>query len=182
MDAAEYFIVALNLVLGLGLGWPLARRFAGVTGQHSRRVGMFALLLIVYFSECVAFTASMGTNVAGIGLAFVWGVVLARWLRGRAAESRRVPKLVLLFALYTSLPAATLLSVPVMVALAGWSILSSEDGYRFGIPAFVPWPGNTILGFCVAVTTVAVVCKVAITTTMVRLITRPTKRRFSLSL
>lgn len=96
MDAAEYVIVALNVILALGCGWRSA----------------------------------------------------------------------LMLAVYSSLPAASFLSVPVVTAVVGWSILSGDAGARFGIPSFVPWPLNTILGFCLAVTAVGVVAKVVVTTAL----------------
>jgi hypothetical protein len=72
------------------------------------------------------------------------------------------------FALYSGLPAASFLSVPVLAALSGRHILSAEFGFQFGIPEFVPWPFNTILGFCGAVVLVTVVLKVVITTRIAR--------------
>jgi len=51
------------------------------------------------------------------------------------------------------------------------SILSAGDGSRFGVPDFLPWPLNTILGFCVSVVLVAVIGKVVITTGIVQWMT-----------
>jgi len=54
--------------------------------------------------------------------------------------------------------------VPILMVFAGWSIVNVDDGLRFGIPQFVPWPVNTIMGFCIFVAGVAVLLKTIITT------------------
>ena len=41
--------------------------------------------------------------------------------------------------------------------------LLGEVGFNFGIPGFLPWPLNTILGFCVALLAGTVVLKAGIT-------------------
>lgn len=41
--------------------------------------------------------------------------------------------------------------------------LLGEVSFNFGIPGFLPWPLNTILGFCVALLAGAVVLKAGIT-------------------
>ena len=46
---------------------------------------------------------------------------------------------------------------------------------RFGIPAFVPWPLNSILGFFGIISVTAVILKVLITTTGARRITTASK-------
>jgi hypothetical protein len=171
MDNAEYTILAVNLIFAFGFGWPLARRLSEALGGARGRHRFFLLLIFVYFLESIAFSASMGTNILGILLALLWGMLLSRRLRcsrNDAAESRRIA---LLFSCYTTLPAVSLLSVPLAMALRGWSILSQWHGLRFGVPGFLPWPLSTILSFCAAVALVAVICKVTITTGMVRLMT-----------
>ncbi|UCF79587.1 MAG: hypothetical protein JSW03_04910 [Candidatus Eiseniibacteriota bacterium] len=168
MDSAAYSILMLNLVLGLGCGWPLAKAIARVSPTPTRVFRYFALLVVVYLVECVAFSASMATNVLSVGLAFVWGFLIGWWFRRWGAGERALLRTVLLFSLYSSLPAASFLSIPVLMVLGGHSVLSVEAGFQFGIPAFVPWPVNTILGFCVAVSLVAVTLKVVVTTYLAR--------------
>lgn len=172
MESADYTILALNLVLGLGLAWPLAKRLRNAAGGHHRWSRYYILLILVYVIESFAFAASMGTNILSIILAVVWGSLLGRRFRNARSHPRETRQISLRFAIYTSLPAASFLCVPIVMALGGWSVVSSDDGNRFGVPDFLPWPLNTILGFCVAVALVAVACKAIVTTGIVRLMTR----------
>jgi hypothetical protein len=50
------------------------------------------------------------------------------------------------------------------------TILSTEAGAELGVPDFVPWPLNTILGFCSALVIGTVVLKTVITTGEVSLL------------
>ncbi len=70
----------------------------------------------------------------------------------------------LLVSLYTCLPAISFLSLLIPLAIGGWPLLSMEGGRRFGIPALVPWPFCTLLGFVVTVSVSATIGKTAITT------------------
>ena len=148
-------LIITNIALALGFGWALAKRLAA--RPESRRSANSWLLAVlgVYVTECVAFSASMATNILGYCLAFVWGVLFARHLQARE---------MLLLALYTCLPAVSFLSVLVLLFVGGWPLLSVDDGRRFGIPAFVPWPFCTLLGFVLTVSASATVSKTAITT------------------
>jgi len=172
-------LVTVNLAAGFGLAVPIARLLGEVTGRPTRFSRYFAILVGAYFVECVAFSAGMGTQVFSIGLAFLWGVVLGLWLRRRAAP-QKVLKTSFLFALFSSLPTV---SFGVLILLAwlvgGWliggrtiteTILSTEAGADLGIPDFVPWPLNTILGFCLALVIGTVVLKTVITTVEVSLL------------
>ncbi len=172
MDSAEIVIIAVNAVFALGLGWPLAVLLSRLGPRRRGRARSFAVVLAVYLVEAAAFAASMATNVLSIGLAVVWGLRMGSWVlkpRTPMDESRRITRL---FAFYTTLPAMSFLSVPVVGLLGGWAVLSGEAGARFGIPAFLPWPFNTILGFCAIVAAVAVLAKVAITTSVAGLVIR----------
>jgi hypothetical protein len=139
-----------------------------LTGKN-QRLRPYGLLVVVYVLECAAFSASMGTDILSIALACLWGGILGSWFRRRRPVVPEARRSIVLFASYTCLPAASFLSVPVVTALGGWSILTVEAGHRFGIPAFVPWPVNTILGFSIAVALVAVVSKIALTIGIVRM-------------
>jgi uncharacterized membrane protein YiaA len=144
-----------NAALSLGFGWVLAK-YLGERPESRRSVGSWVLLVLgIYVAECVAFSASMATNILGYCLAFVWGILFARRLQARE---------VLLLSLYTCLPAVSFLSLLALLAVGGWPLLSVEGGRRFGIPAFVPWPFCTLLGFFLAVSASAAVFKTAITT------------------
>ena len=148
-------LIITNVALALGFGWALAKRLAG-RPESRRSAGSWLLAALgVYVTECVAFSASMATNIFGYCLAFVWGVLFARRLQARE---------MLLLSIYTCLPAVSFLSVLVLLAAGGWSLLSAEDGRHFGIPALVPWPFCTLLGFVLTVSASAAVFKTALTT------------------
>jgi len=164
MDIGGLVVVAVNVVLALACGWPLAVLLAQAAGRRWSRIRVLGALIVVYVTEAAAFAASMGTDILSVGLAVVWGLVLGSWLRRSSAAAGEWGKLVRSFALYTSLPAVSFLSVPVVGVLTGASVLDSEAGIQFGVPAFLPWPLRTILGFCVLVAGFAVVAKVVLTT------------------
>ncbi|MHC4497552.1 MAG: hypothetical protein ACYS9T_09315 [Planctomycetota bacterium] len=175
MDSEHVLIVVLitvNLVAGFGLAIPIAKGLCEINGRQRKVVRYIVVLIGVYFVECIAFSAGMATQVFTVGLAFVWGAVLGFWLRGRAS-AREVLKLAVSWALYGSLPTvAFCLLILFAMIINGGSILSSEVGRNFGIPAFVPWPLNTILGFCVALGIGTLVLKTVITTGEVGLLLR----------
>ncbi|NIM48038.1 MAG: hypothetical protein GTO05_00140 [Gemmatimonadales bacterium] len=170
MDAAEYTIILVNLGLAAGCTFPVARLLARAGGNRRRVRRYCAMLIGVYVAEAVAFSAGMATNVFSVGLAVVWGTALGRWLRHSESPEREMLKTALCFSLYSCLPAISFLSVFLLVALAGWPILSADAGARFGVPAFVPWPANTLLGFFGIVIGSAVVLKTVITTGEVHLL------------
>jgi hypothetical protein len=172
-------LVTVNLAAGFGFAVPIARLLGEVTGGPARFSRHFAILVSLYFVECMAFSAGMGTQVFSIGLAFFWGVVFGLWLRGRAAP-QKVLKTSFLFALYSSLPTVSFGVLILLVwMVGGWlvggrtiaeTILSTEAGAELGVPDFVPWPLNTILGFCSALVIGTVVLKTVITTGEVSLL------------
>ena len=94
----------------------------------------------------------------------VSGLVLGIRFRRSPLEKSAVLRALLLLAPYSSLPALSFLSVPVVTAMGGWSVLDASEGARFGIPGFVPWPIDTILGFCLLVAGTGAIAKTAITT------------------
>jgi len=164
VDPAEYAVVGVNLAAGAGGAILLGRHLRGVSGKPAGAARYVAVLLGVYILECVAIVAGMLLPVFSAALAVVWGIVLGRWLRGRASR-RAALRTACFVALYTSLPAASFMVVPVMLALGGWPILTADGGARLGIPRFVPWPAGTVLGFFAAVAIGTLVLKTLITTT-----------------
>jgi hypothetical protein len=50
--------------------------------------------------------------------------------------------------------------------------LNVEQAYKFGIPQFVPWPFNTMLGFCVGLSIGTILLKTTITTGTVSILIR----------
>jgi len=174
MEPAEYaFIIVLaiiNLLAAFGFSVPIAGLLSKVTSKPKRFFRYFTMLIGIYFLECLAFSAGMATQVFSIGLAFVWGIVFGLWLR-RRTSSRKVLKTSFFLALYTSFPTASF-GILILVAklVGGGNIFSVEEGFRLGIPYFVPWPLNTILGFCTALVIGTVVFKTVITTGEVSLL------------
>jgi hypothetical protein len=155
-------LAAVNVVFAVGFGLLLARRMGRVC-QGSVVLWLVALWGI-YMAECVAFSASMGTNVLGFVLAVVWGLVFRR--KFRALERREALRSALTVALYTCLPAISFGTVLVFVIVEGGDIWSVQAGYKFGIPPFVPWPANTLAGFFAALIGSALFVKMTITTAL----------------
>jgi hypothetical protein len=167
LNSDEYILAALvvmNLAAGFGCAVPIARGLGKVTGRPEKFFRYFALLIAIYFVECVAFPMGMMTQVFSVGLAFVWGIIFSLWLRYRGPR-RAILKLALSLAFYGSLPTASFcILIPVIGLLSGRHILSAEEGVGFGIPDFFPWPLNTMLGFSTAILIGTVVFKALITT------------------
>jgi hypothetical protein len=126
----------------------------------------------IYFLECIAFTWGMCTQVFTIALSFVWGAVFGLWLRN-TAPANKVIKTGFFVALYGCLPTISFCVLIVSFwIIGGKDLLSVEQAYQFGIPGFVPWPLNTILGFCVALSAGTIILKTAFTTLIVSLIVK----------
>ncbi len=167
MKSDDYIVLALlliNLVASLGAAIPITRGLKKITGRMERSFHYFAMFVGIYFIECVAFAAGMCTQVFSVGLAFVWGIIFGLWLRG-LAPAREILKQALYVSIYGCLPTISLcILIPAIKLLYGGHILSSEEGISFGVPDFLPWPLNTILGFFTAVLVVTIVLKTIITT------------------
>lgn len=166
MNTEEILLVGLlgaaNLILGIGLASVLSARLSDFSAPQLSRRKAFFLLLGVYFCECVAFAAGMATQVFTIGLAFIWGFALGRWLR------RQAPIPALKFssglALYSCLPTITFGTiVPLAWTLAGNDPFNIEAGHQFGVPDFIPGPLGTVAGFAIALMAGTVVLKWVIT-------------------
>lgn len=151
-------------------GWLLAKHLSRPASSAKRVVPWLLALLGIYLAECVAFSASMGTDVFSICLAIVWGFVFGQ--RFRAQPRGKAMRVSLWLALYTCLPAVSFASVLVLMVMHAWPVLTIEGGRRFGIPSFVPWPFCTCLGFFLTVIGTAVLLKIAITLGMVAMLSR----------
>ena len=164
MDPLEYILVIVNLAAGFGCAIPLAGLLGKVNSKSTRVFRYFVILIAIYFVESVALVMGMGIPVFSVCLAFVWGIIFGLWLRAHVSVFK-VLKTAFYLSLYSSLPAASFILVPVLVMLSGWDILSAEEGASFGIPDFLhlPWPLNTILGFYAVLVIGAVVFKIVIT-------------------
>ena len=169
MDLAEIVLVSVNLSLGFGFSIPLARLLNEVKPKPQRFLRYFILFIGIYFLECVAIVAAMLLPVFSIGLAFVWGIIFGLWLRGYAS-AHKLLKTSFYISLYSSFPGASFILVPVIGLFTGRDVLSSEEAIRFGIPDFLYFPFNTILGFFAALSLGLVIIKTAITTGLVSLL------------
>jgi len=176
METPDYILMIIlagvNMLFGAGGAVLLAGWLGRIIELPKTRFRYFILCVGLYFMECVAFAAGMATQIFSIALAFIWGFTLGFWLRGKAPTSELL-KSSFLISLYSCLPTCSvLLVVPLLMSIYGYSVLSAEQGLRFGIPDFLnlPWPLNTILGFFAAITLVTVIFKVVITTGEVSLL------------
>ena len=175
MKSAEYLLIitliATNLAAGFGCAVPITRRLGKITCKD-KFIRYFLILIGIYFLECVAFSFGMGTQIFTISLAFIWGIVFGLWLRN-IAPTKEILKTAFFVSLYGCLPTcsfAVILSAAWVIS--GNSLLNVEQAYKFGIPQFVPWPFNTVLGFCVGLAIGTILLKTAITTGTVNLLVR----------
>jgi hypothetical protein len=163
MEPAEYIVVTLNLVAGFFVAFPLSRLFSRLDREPPRVFRYYVIFIGIYFLECVAIVSMMLVPVLSIGLAFVWGASFGLWLRARTSPQKAL-KASFYLSLYSSLPVVSFMVVPVLALSAGRPILSADEGAIFGIPGFVPWPMNTILGFYAVLAMGVLVLKTVIIT------------------
>jgi hypothetical protein len=161
-----------NLIGGLILGGFLAIGFSRLTRKQNRFFKYLVLSLGLYFLECVAFAWSMGTQILSVLLSVEWGILFGLWLKGLAPQ-KRIVRQIFLVSLYGCLPTVSFSVILFVVwVISGNGFLNVEQARNFGIPDFVPWPLNTILGFCVALAVGTIILKTSITTGIVALIVR----------
>jgi hypothetical protein len=175
LNSDKYIVLALiitNLAAGFGCAVPITNGLRKVTGRTEKFFRYFAMLVGIYFVECVAFPAGMCTQVLTVALGFVWGVIFGLWLRD-IAPAKEVLKTAFFVSLYGCLPTCSFAVILVIVwAISGNSLLNVEQAYKFGIPQFVPWPFNTVLGFCVGLAIGTILLKTTITTGTVSILVR----------
>ncbi len=169
-------LAIVNLAAGFGGAIAIAKRLNKLNNGQVRTIRYSMLLVGIYLIECVAFSAGMATQVFSVGLAFVWGIVFGLWLQGRGAV-REVLKVSFFLSLYTALPTVTFSGLVLIAFAVGGNIVNVEDARNFGIPGFVPWPLNTILGFCTALIVGTAILKTVITTGEVGLLLHFGQRR-----
>lgn len=165
-------LAVINLVGGSIIGAFLAKGFTRLTDKRNHFFRYFAMILGLYFLECLAFAWGMCTQVLSVGLSIEWGILFAMWLKG-IAPRRQIIRQMLLVSLYGCLPTVSFaVTMFVVWVISGNGPLDVEQAYNFGIPGFVPWPLNTMLGFCVALAAGTIILKTVFTTGIVALITR----------
>jgi hypothetical protein len=171
-NALMLSLALTNLVGSIALGVFLAFGFSRLTQKQNSFIKYLALSLGLYFLECLAFAWGMCTQILSIALSIEWGILFGLWLKG-LAPSRQIVRQALLISLYGCLPTVSFAAVLFIIwVIAGNGLLNVEQAYQFGIPGFVPWPLNTILGFCIALSAGTIILKVTFTTGLVALIAR----------
>jgi hypothetical protein len=159
-----------NLIGGLILGGFLAIGFSRLTRKQNRFFKYLVLSLGLYFLECVAFAWSMGTQILSVLLSVEWGILFGLWLKGLAPQ-KRIVRQIFLVSLYGCLPTVSFSVILFVVwVISGNGFLNVEQARNFGIPDFVPWPLNTMLGFCVALAAGTIILKTLATTGIAALI------------
>ena len=175
-DTLILALIAFNLLAGIAGAIAIARLMAQINSKATRALRYCLLLIGIYFVECVGFSAGMVTQIFSVGLAFVWGIVFGLWLRKRA-DIRTALKMAGWLALYGCLPTASFcVLIPMAALIGGGNILSAAEGAAFGIPDLLPWPTNTIMGFCAAILIGTVLLKTIITVGVVGLLINREKK------
>lgn len=175
-------LIITNLTAGFGFAIPITNSLRKATGRMDIFFRYFALLVGIYFLECVAFTAGMCTQVLTVALGFVWGAILGLWLRN-IAPAKEVLKTAFFVSLYGCVPTCSFAVLLVIIwAISGNSFLNIEQANDFGIPQFVPWPFNTMLGFCAGLVIGTILLKTAITTGTVSILVRHGRNRATVNL
>lgn len=170
MSRDQYIIldlIIINLVAGFGFAIPIALCLRKITSGLEKFFRYFAMLIGIFVAECVAFAAGMCTQIFTFGLAFVWGIALGLWLRD-FAPAKKVLKTIFFVSVYGCLPTCAFAVILIVIWLVnGNSLMNVEQADKFGIPQFVPWPFNTMLGFCVGLAIGTILLKTVITTGIV---------------
>lgn len=165
-------LAVTNLVGGSAIGALLAKEFARLTDKRNHFFRYFAMMLGLYFLECVAFAWGMCTQILSVALSIEWGILFGLWLKG-IAPRRQIIRQIFFVSLYGCLPTVSFAALLCIIwVIAGNGLLNVEQARNFGIPDFVPWPLNTMLGFCVALAAGTIILKTVFTTGIVALITR----------
>jgi hypothetical protein len=167
-------LVITNLICGFGCAVPLAKGLGRFMGTPSRFFRYFVMFVGIYFIECLAFAFGMCTQVFTISLSFVWGAIFGLWLKGLAPK-RNIIRQTLFVSLYGCLPTVSFAFIlSIFWIISGNGLLNVEQAGQFGIPDFVPWPVNTMLGFCIALAVGTILLKTLITTALVKHLIRNT--------
>jgi hypothetical protein len=174
-------LITTNVIMCFGAAFPLSALLQKTTGLEKRLKRFFTLLVGIYFLECIAFTFGMCTQVYTFGLAFIWGIIFGLRWRGDA-EPRKAVKSAFWFSLYTCAPTISFsICLPVMWVVSGKELMDVNSAIKFGVPSFVPWPFDTMLGFCAGLAIGTLLIKTIITTGIVKLVVRHSAHSMSYS-
>jgi hypothetical protein len=167
---AEFILIILNLIIGIGFAIPLALVLRRVNTKPTKFIVQFIFLIAIYLTESIALAMGMGIPIINIALAFIWGVIFGARLRSRIL-SQQLLKVSFFLALYSSLPVISFIVIPILALIDGRNIVSITEGINFGIPEvpYLSWLLNTILGFYATLVIGALLLKTLVTTGEVKL-------------
>ena len=173
------FLVVFNLSAGIGFAFPLAKNLQQIKDNRQKSFRNFLGFTGLYFAECVAFAMGMCSQIFTVALSFVWTLVLVFWLKAQLNTNSlktKIIRLAILIAIYGSLPTASFcILITGMKVIQGANILSASEGIAFGIPDFLPWPFNSILGFSAALLAGTLILKIVVSSVTLRYIIRHSK-------
>ena len=162
----------INLAAGAVVAIPLMKNLQQIRPMDGKSLRRFFIFVGLYLAECIAFPIGMCFQVFTIALSFVWGAVLGLRLR-KITEPNRITRLASYVALYGSIPTASFcIFITVFKIIEGGNVLSGTEGVAFGMPDFLPWPFNSILGFFAALMVGTVILKLLVSYITVNYITR----------
>jgi hypothetical protein len=156
-------LMITNLFAGIGFSVPLSAQFRKIARTSKKRSYFIFALIFIYFIECVAFAFGMATQIFTILLSFPWGYLIGKRLKS-ALSKKALIRNVINFSLFCCFPTISFcLLIPIMKIFEGANIIDVQQSVNFGIPEFLPFPFNTIIGFCLALLVGTVVLKSTIT-------------------
>jgi len=166
------FLTVFNLSAGIGFAFPLAKNLQQIKDDKQKFFRYFMIFTGIYFAECIAFAMGMCSQIFTVALSFIWGLIFGFSLR-KCSLPNKTTRLTILIALYGSLPTASFgLLITGLKVIEGANILSASQGIAFGIPDFLPWPFNSILGFSAALLAGTLILKIVVSSLTVRYIIR----------
>ena len=165
-------LAVTNLAGGLIIGVFLAKAFSRLTDKKKRFFRYFAMVLGLYLFECLAFAWGMCTQVFSVALSILWGIIFGMWLKD-IAPRKQIIRQMLFVSLYGCLPTISFsMIIAIFWVIGGNGLLNVEQASNFGIPDFLPFPLNTILGFCVALAAGTIILKTGFAAGITSLIVR----------
>jgi len=170
------FLTVFNLSAGIGFAFPLAKNLQQIKDDKQKFFRYFMIFTGIYFAECIAFAMGMCSQIFTVALSFAWAIVLVFWLKEQVdidSLKKKIIRLAVLIAVYGNLPTASFcILITALKVIEGANILSASQGIAFGIPDFLPWPFNSILGFSAALLAGTLILKIVVSSLTVRYIIR----------
>jgi len=174
VDWAVVALAVANAAVGMGLSIPVLKVVRAAQEEKASILRGAAGLVGIYVAECLLLGMGMTVPLFNVPAAFLWGWRLGRRVPRWGREARRAA---IEMGIYTSLPAVSIIMIPILAWYSGWDVFTVEGSRNFGVPASFPWPTNTILGFYACAGMGALVLKVLITSVTAGFLVR--RRSFS---